>query len=106
MTKAKLTLSISQGILDAAKLEADKRHIPISRLVENFLDFFSKPQVYCFKCGERFSVTSAKICPKCGWIICSKCGSCGCGLSEDTVAGLFHMRKVLEDLLAGRVKQS
>jgi len=106
MPKAKLTLSITKEILDAAKLEAGKRHIPISRLVENFLAFFAKPQVYCFKCGEQFSVTDSKICPKCGWLMCSKCGICGCGLSEDTVAGLFHMRKVLEDLLGGRVKQS
>jgi hypothetical protein len=106
MPKAKLTLSVSKEILDAAKRAAEKRHIPISRLVENFLAFFSRPVVYCFKCGEQFSVIDAKVCPKCGWLVCSKCGVCGCGLGEDTAAGLFHMRRVYEDLLAGRVKQS
>jgi len=106
MPKTKLTLSVSKEILDAAKMVAEKRHLSISRLVENFLAFFSQPVVYCFKCGEQFSVVDAKICPKCGWLTCPKCGICGCGLSEDTAAELFRMRQVYEDLLFGRVKQS
>jgi hypothetical protein len=106
MPKTKLTLSIDKNILEAAKLAADQKHIPLSRLVENFLSFFAKPYVYCFKCGERFSVSDAKVCAKCGWLICPKCKACGCGLKEETAIGVFHMRKVYEDLLAGRVKQS
>ncbi|MEM2111309.1 MAG: DUF6364 family protein [Candidatus Bathyarchaeia archaeon] len=104
MAKTKLTLSVNKEILAAAKLEADKRHIPVSRLVENFLAFLANPQIYCFKCGERFYVSDAKVCPKCGWLICTKCATCGCNLGADMAAGLFHMRKVYEDLLAGKVK--
>jgi hypothetical protein len=106
MPKTKLTLSVSKEILEAAKLEADKRHIPVSRLVENFLAFLANPRIYCFKCGERFNVNGAKVCPKCGWLICPECTACGCNLSDDVATGLFHMRKVYEDLLAGKVKQN
>jgi cytochrome c-type biogenesis protein CcmH/NrfF len=35
---------------------------------------------------------------------CPKCNACGCKLSEETIAAIFHMRKVYEDLLAGRIK--
>jgi len=104
MPKTKLTLSISKEILKVAKLAANKRHIPVSRLVENFLEFFANPEIYCFKCGEKFGVKEAKLCPKCGWIICPKCKVCGCGLSEETTVAVFHMRRTYEDLLAGRVK--
>jgi hypothetical protein len=104
MPKTKLTLSIDKNILEAAKLVADQRHIPVSRLVENFLRFLANPYVYCFKCGQKFSVTDAKVCVKCGWLICPDCKVCGCGLQEETAVGIFHMRKVYEDLVAGRVK--
>lgn len=104
MPKTKLTLSIDKKVLEAAKLMADQKHIPISRLVENFLEFFAKPYVYCFKCGEKFSVTEAKVCAKCGWLICPECKVCGCGLKEEAATSIFYMRKVYEDLLAGRVK--
>ncbi|MEM3760144.1 MAG: DUF6364 family protein [Candidatus Bathyarchaeia archaeon] len=106
MPKTKLTLSIEKTILEAAKLAAEQKHIPLSRLVENFLSFFAKPYVYCFKCGERFSVSEAQVCAKCGWLSCPKCAACRCGLKEEAAVGVFHMRKVYEDLLAGRVKQS
>jgi hypothetical protein len=104
MLKTKLTLSIDKDVLEAAKRSADQKHIPLSRLVENFLAFFASPYVYCFKCGEKFNVTEAKVCAKCGWLICPECKVCGCGLKEETAIGIFHMRKVYEDLLAGRVK--
>jgi hypothetical protein len=106
MQKTKLTLSIGKHILEAAKLVANQRHIPLSRLVENFLSFFAKPYVYCFKCGEKFIVAEVNVCAKCGWLICPKCKACGCGLGEETAIAVFHMRKLYEDLLAGRVKQS
>jgi hypothetical protein len=105
MKKIKLTLSIDKRVLDVAKLAANQRHIPLSRLVENFLSFFAEPYVYCFRCGEKFAVTEAKVCAKCGWLICPKCNACGCGLGEETAISVFHMRKVYEDLLVGRVKQ-
>ena len=102
--KTKLTLTIDKGVLERAKEVAEQKRIPISRLIENFLDFFAKPEVYCFKCGEKFSSVDAKLCPKCGWMICPKCEICRCGLEEETAIAVFHMRRVYEDLLSGRVK--
>jgi len=104
--KARLTITVSRDVLNEAKKAAEKKRIPVSRLVENFLRFFSDPWVYCFKCGERFSSSGAELCPKCGWMVCTHCRTCRCGLSEETAVAVFHMRRSLEDLLAGRVKGS
>ena len=103
--KSKLTTSINTEILSKAKKASEEKHIPLSGIIENFLDFFANPWVYCFKCGEKFYVNEAELCPKCGWLKCPKCGACRCGLDEDVAAAIFHMRKVYEDLLAGRVKK-
>jgi len=103
--KTKLTLTIDKDVLEKAKKVAEQKRIPMSRLVENFLDFFAKPEVYCFKCGEKFNSTEAELCPKCGWMICPKCKICRCDLGEETAIAVFHMRRVYEDLLSGRVKQ-
>lgn len=103
-SKTKLTISINKKIIEEAKRVSKKKHVTISGLVENFLKFFSNPEVYCFKCGEKFSAEKAKLCPKCGWMICPNCKTCGCGLSEETIKAVFYMRRVYEDLLAGRVK--
>lgn len=103
-SKTKLTLTVDKNIVEEAKKVAEQKRIPISRLIENFLDFFAKPEVYCFKCGEKFSSIDAKLCPKCGWLVCPECNVCRCGLDEDTAVAVFHMRRVYEDLLAGRVK--
>ena len=102
--KTRLTVTVDGRILKKAKEEAKKRRIPISRLIENFLRFFAKPEVYCFKCGEKFSSAEAELCPKCGWMICPKCKACRCSLSEETAIAVFHMRRVYEDLLMGRLK--
>jgi hypothetical protein len=102
--KTKLTLSIEPTILKDAKKEASKRGIKISRLVENFLKWVAKPDVYCFNCGEKFAVKDSKVCPKCGWLICPTCKACRCSLSEEVASALFHMRKTLEDLIGGRLK--
>jgi len=102
--KTKLTLSIDKKLIQNAKAEADKKHIPISRLIENFLEFFVRPHVYCFKCAEEFESTGAKVCPKCGWLICPKCQACRCALSEEGAVVAYHMRKVYEQLLGGRLK--
>lgn len=103
-TKTKLTLSINEEILNEARRIAEEKRIPLSRAVENFLEFFAKPKVYCFKCGEKFYVDEAELCPKCGWLVCPKCKACRCGLNEETAIAVFHMRRVYEDLLTGRVK--
>jgi len=102
--KTKLTLSIDKGILNEAKRTVEEKRIPLSRAVENFLEFLANPKVYCFKCGEKFRVNEAQLCPKCGWLLCTNCGACGCGLSEETAVAVFHMRRVYEDLLIGKVK--
>jgi len=103
-TKTKLTLSVDRKILNEAKRIAKEKHAPLSRIVENFLEFLSNPKVYCFKCGEKFSSTDADLCSKCGWMICPKCKTCRCGLDEDVAVAVFQMRRVYEDLLTGRVK--
>ncbi|MEM3612666.1 MAG: DUF6364 family protein [Candidatus Bathyarchaeia archaeon] len=105
MPRVKLTITVDKNILDEAKVVVEQKRIPLSRLIENFLHFVANPYVYCFKCGERFDSSEAKICVKCSWMICPKCGACGCGLLEETAAAVFHMRRVYEDLLAGKVKK-
>ena len=102
--KTKLTITVDEKVLKEAKKVSKEKRIPLSGAIENFLKFFTKPEVYCFKCGERFSSDDAKLCPKCGWLKCLKCGTCRCGLEEDTAIAVFHMRRVYEDLLSGRVK--
>jgi len=102
--KTKLTVSVDKEVLEQAKKVSKEKHVPLSGAIENFLKFFNKPEVYCFKCGERFSSDDAKLCPKCGWMICPKCKTCRCGLSEETAVAVFHMRRTYEDLLVGRVK--
>lgn len=103
--KTKLTISVDKEILEQAKKVSKKKHVPLSGAIENFLEFFTKPEVYCFKCGEKFSSNDAELCPKCGWMICPKCKVCRCGLDEGTAIAVFHMRRVYEDLLSGRVKR-
>lgn len=103
-TKARLTITVDREVLDKAKKLATEKHIPISGLIENFLEFFVNPRVYCFQCGEEFDSENAELCPKCGWMACTECGVCRCDLNEDTAIAVFHMRRVFEDLRAGRVK--
>ena len=102
--KTKLTITVDEDVVEEAKRISDEKHIPLSRAIENFLKFFTKPEVYCFKCGDKFDVTKTDVCPKCGWLICPKCKACRCKLSDEIAAAVFHMRKVYEDLLGGRVK--
>jgi len=104
-TKTKLTLSIDKNVLEEARKASDKKHVTISAAVENFLRFYANPAVYCLKCGEKFESDQAQLCPKCGWMICPKCNACRCSLNEETGIAVFHMRKVYEDLLVGRVKK-
>ena len=103
--KERLTVTVDGEILRKAKKEAKRKRIPVSRLIENFLGFFANPKVYCFKCGERFGSTDAKLCPKCGWMNCPECKACRCKLSEETAIAVFHMRRIYEELLSSRVKE-
>jgi len=103
--KQKFTTTIGKNILEKAKKTSQEKHIPLSGVIENFLKFFADPWIYCFKCGEKFDAKEGEFCPKCGWVRCPKCGACRCGLEEDTAVAVFHMRRVYEDLLAGRVRK-
>lgn len=103
--REKLDLTIPEDVKQKAKKAAAEKGISLSKMVENFLEFFINPSVYCFKCGERFSVEKAELCPKCEWLKCPKCGICRCDLEEDAAIAVNHMRKVYEDLLSGRVKK-
>lgn len=102
--KTKLTITVDKRVLEEAKRVSEKKRVPLSRAIESFLEFFINPEVYCFKCGEKFSSNEAELCPKCGWMVCPKCKACRCGLSEETAIAVFHMRRVYENLLSGRVK--
>ncbi|MEM2112070.1 MAG: hypothetical protein QXX08_09385 [Candidatus Bathyarchaeia archaeon] len=105
-TKEKLNVTIDKRVKQRAIAEAKRKHIPISRLIENFLEFFANPKVYCYKCGMAFYSSDSKLCTKCGWMICPKCSTCGCSIDEKTATAMFQMRRVYEDLLSGRVKES
>jgi hypothetical protein len=102
--KERLTITIGGEILKKTKEEAKKKGMPLSRVIESFLKFFVNPTVYCFKCGEKFGSDGAELCPKCGWMKCPYCGVCRCKLSDEVATAVFHMRKVYEDLLGGRIK--
>jgi len=104
-TKERLTITVDGDILKKAKKLAGEKGIPVSRLIENFLSFFVNPRIYCFKCGEQFTANESQLCPKCEWMLCPKCNACRCHLSEESIKAVFHMRRVYEDLLIGRVKQ-
>mgnify|MGYP000297661292 CR=1 FL=1 len=102
--KTKLTVIISKDVLDKAKKVAEEKGLPISHVIERFLDFFADPYVYCFKCGKKFRSSEAGECPKCGWMICPYCKACRCSLTNEEAAVAYFMRKVYEELVAGRVK--
>jgi hypothetical protein len=104
MSKVKLTITVDDAILRDAKRVATEKRMPISRAIEGFLQFYSKPEVYCFKCGEKINANETAICPRCGWMACPKCGVCRCTLSEEAAVAVYHMRRVFEELLGGRVK--
>lgn len=104
--KEPLNVTIDKDIKEKAITEAEKKNIPLSRLIENFLDFFVNPKVYCYSCGQEFRSTEAQVCTKCASMKCPKCSSCACNLSEEAAKVIFHMRRVYEDLLVGRVKEN
>ncbi len=104
MNKVKLTITVDNAILRDAKRAAAARRTPISRAIESFLRFYSRPEVYCFKCGEKFDASEAHVCPKCGWMTCPKCNACKCILNEEAAVAVYYMRGVYEELLGGRVK--
>jgi len=104
--REKITTTIDRKILEKAKKICEDKHFTMAGIIENFLSFFVDPWVYCFNCGEKFYVREGELCPKCGWLKCPKCGTCRCELDEKTAIAVFHMRRVYEDLLIGRITRS
>jgi len=102
--RTKLTITINRELLENVKEKAHKKGLTLSKLIENFLDFYVNPKLYCFKCGRDFRAGETEICSKCGWLICPHCGACRCNLSDDVASAVYHMRRVYEDLLIGKVK--
>lgn len=98
--KRKLTITIRNDVLEKSKEKAKKLGIPLSRLIENFLQHYVEPTVYCFKCGTKFKISEAKVCPRCGWYICPKCGACACTLGEEGAKVAFYMRKTLMEIFS------
>jgi len=102
--KERASFTINEEVLKRAKEVASRKNIPLSRAIENFLRFFSDPWLYCFRCGKRFNVSGSDICPKCGWLKCPNCQTCGCNLGEEAHTVAFYMRMVYEDILLSRLK--
>ena len=102
--KDRLTITIDSDTLKKFKKICKERHLTVSGVIQNFIEFFVNPQFYCFECGEPFDAEGAQPCPKCSWMICPNCGVCGCSLDEDIIKAIFQMRKTFEDLKMGRVK--
>lgn len=104
MPKTKLTLTVNPEIIAKAKEKAREHGTSISKLVENFLKFYTQPTVHCFNCGKKFDVTAAEICPKCGWFICPHCGACGCNLGEEARKVAYQMKKVYDELILNDIR--
>lgn len=103
MPKTKLTLTVDPRVLAKAKRASRARRIPISRLVEGFLDWAAEPRLHCFSCGAPFAAPGVETCPKCGWLSCPECRGCGCALPKEALAGLHSMRRTFEELAGGRL---
>ena len=102
--KTKLTLNITKSVLENAKKESRSKNIPLSRMVERFLVFMADPKLWCFKCGNEFSSSKTDVCPECSYLICDSCKACSCSLDKQSSVAVYHMRRVYEYLLGGRLK--
>lgn len=103
LNKARITLSIDSKILVKAKQKAEEERLHISNLVENYLEFFVDPHVYCFHCGIKFNLKQGEECPVCTFAKCPTCGKCRCDETSNEEA-IYYMRKVYEDLIKRRIK--
>jgi len=100
MPKKKLTLTVEETIIEKAKKRSHNLGLSISKIVENALNFFADPSVYCFKCGHKFLIRSSQICPRCSWYKCPKCGACACDLGDEGIKVAYYMRKTLMEIFA------
>jgi|SRR5215831_3183111 len=99
--KTKLTLSINEKVRNDVQAVIADRNLTLSPLVENFLKFVIKPNIWCFKCGEKFCIQDVDKCPKCSYMICGLCSACRCMLSDETAIAVFHTNKIYQQLLGG-----
>lgn len=53
----------------------------------------------CFKCGQWFHEKAAEYCPECTEWKCSKCGACGCDITEGELRVVRAMTKTYETWL-------
>lgn len=104
-TKSRLTVTVDQDILEEAKKITKEKRLPLSGIIENFLEYLIDPYVYCFNCGKKFHSKETDTCPKCTMMICPGCNTCSCDLDETTSQAIYQMKKVYEDLLKGRVNE-
>lgn len=104
MVKTKVTLNVEEKIRKNVQKVLDEKHLTLSGIVENYLKFVANPDVYCFKCGKNFTVNESSVCPKCSFLTCPDCKSCGCPLSEETRVAVFYMNRTYEELLGGRLE--
>ena len=101
--RTKLTLTVDDDLLGAAKAISEEKGVPLSHLVEKYFEFLVNRPVYCFSCGKRFDGSKAKVHSECGWILCPYCNACRCTIGDKEAAVAFNLRKSLEDLTLGRV---
>lgn len=100
MAKKKITLTVDDIVVDKAKKKSRELGLSISRIVENALNFFANPSVYCFKCGQKFLIKLSVMCPRCSWYKCPKCGACACKLGDEGIKVAYFMRKTLIEIFA------
>ena len=53
----------------------------------------------CFKCGDWFHEDDAMYCNDCTELKCSKCGACGCNITEGELRVVRAMTKTYETWL-------
>ena len=71
--KTRITLSIDSKVLMNAKQKAEEERLYLSNLIENYLEFFVDPYVYCFHCGKKFHLEEGEECPICTFVKCPSC---------------------------------
>ena len=98
--RKKLTLTVEESVIESAKKKAKNQGVSLSKIVEKALEYYADPQVYCFKCGTKFRIDKSKVCTKCGWYICPKCGACACSLDNESAQVAFYMRKTLIEIFS------
>lgn len=59
-------------------LKNTQKHPGIDTLPQKVNLETSYRTAYCHSCRSYLDERYDEICPRCGWLICSTCGACGC----------------------------